>query len=552
MPDYRTHPSRSETGLARAATAIALAAILAGCASQGNMQAISHDEPTFQRLTEERVFAQALRQRYLELATNAYDRADFERSDFYSLRAIMAVEGKLADPGMTAGGDEALAAARIRLLNSFANGSRIGSADLAARAQAAYDCWWLESQPGGDPAIASACATNAGAALAELEVIGTGTRVAAARAEPQQFAVDTQTPSQTFEAGGATIQIINQPMNVGAPAPSYAAPGYAAPDYVAPQANYEMPAIQQRAALARTMQGIEPMESHSSRTFVVEAPAPQAQTGYAGYERPMDTVVPTVPFQEGFDPIDLIPDYEGLPYSEGVPAEQGIYEGQYEGMYEGRYEGQYEGQYQGQYQDQYQGQYETQGDVLYDARPEQGLGGQYTTFEPERQAVTSMAPIYDDGMSGRQMAAIQAPVYSDAGDMPMTAAPQMMDMSNDVLSSLVGARSGGGSDFSVYFGFDSDVITPEGEDVLADTVERLILEDRNTIALMGFTDSAGDSRYNQLLAMRRANAVRSYIQQRANKALRFRIMPVGEAEAVKQGGDGVTEALNRRVEIMIQ
>lgn len=510
------------------------------------MKAISHDEPTFLRLTEERVFAQALRQRYLELATNAYDRADFERSDFYSLRSIMAVEGKLADPGITDGGDRALGAARIRLLNSFANGSRVGAPDLAARAQAAYDCWWLESQPGGDAAIASACATNAGTALAELEVIGTGTRVAEIRAEPQQYVVNKGTPSQTFEAGGATIQIINQPMTIGAPAPSHSAPGYAAP--AAPQANYEMPAMQQRAALARTMQGIEPMESISSRAFVVEAPAPIAPTGYAGYERPMDTVVPTVPYQEAFDPIDLIPDYEGLPYSEAAPVEQGMYEGQYEDQYAGQYEGQYGGQYEGQYE----GIYEGQGEPLYDQRAEQAYGGQYMTFEQDRQSVTSMAPIYDDTMGGQQVAALQAPVYSDMGAMPMTAAPQMMDMSGDVLSSLVGARSGGGSDFSVYFGFDSDVITPEGEDVLADTVERLILEDRNTVALMGFTDSAGDSRYNQLLAMRRANAVRSFIQQRANKALRFRIMPVGEAEAVKQGGDGVTEALNRRVEIMLQ
>ena len=541
MPDFRTPTSRYGTGLARAATAIALTATLVGCASQGNMKAISHDEPTFLRLTEERVFAQALRQRYLELATNAYDRADLERSDYYSLRAIMAVEGKLADPALATGGDESLGAARVRLIHSFGNGARIGAPDLAARAQAAYDCWSLESQPGGDAAIAHACATNAGAALAELEVIGTGTRLASARtAEPQQYVVNGQTPSQTIDAGGSTIQIINQPITVGAPTQpyateSYAAPSYAAPSYAAPsipQTTYAMPPVQHRAALARTMQGIEPMESVSQRTFVVEAPAPLDHSGYeAGYEYPRDTVIPTVPIQEGHGPIDLIPDFEGLPYSETGPSDYEMSGDQYAGQYEGMYEG--------------------QGETLYDARSEPEFGGQYVMVEPERQPIASMAPIYDDAPS-QQMAALNAPVYTDVGQMPMTATPEMMDTSGGVLSSLVSARTAGASDFAVYFGFDSDVITPEGEDVLADTVERLILEDRSTVALMGFTDSAGDSRYNQLLAMRRANAVRSYIQQRADRAIRFRLMPVGEAEAVKTGGDGVTEALNRRVEIMLQ
>ncbi len=533
MPEFRTPPSRFETGFVRAATAIALAAALAGCAAQGGMHAIMNDEPTFLRLTEERAFAQALRQRYLELATNAYDRADFERSDFYSLRAIMAVEGKLADPGMSKGSSEGIAAARIRLLNSFSKGARTGSPELAARAQAAYDCWRLEAQPGGDPNIANACATNAGTALAELEVIGTGTRVASARiAEPQQFVVNSQTPSQTINAGSAMIEIVNQPVPGAAPEQSYTRQSYTPPPAYPQQASAH---TQQRAALARTTQGIEPMESFSARTFVVDAPAPMPDTaqGYyeydSGYAGQRDTVVPTVPLQEGYAPIDLIPDYEGLPYSEPVVQTVPIAD---------------TGAVQGFYQEQ--------GAVLYDARIEQDRGGQYVALEPESRTITSMAPIYDDGAGTRQVAALQMPVYNDAGQMPLAAAPEMMDVSGDMLSTLIGARTEGTSDFAVYFGFDSDVITPEGEDVLADTVERLILEDRGTVALMGFTDSAGDSRYNQLLAMRRANAVRSYIQQRADRPLRFRIMPVGEAEAVKSGGDGVTEALNRRVEIMLQ
>lgn len=179
------------------------------------------------------------------------------------------------------------------------------------------------------------------------------------------------------------------------------------------------------------------------------------------------------------------------------------------------------------------------------------LGGQYTVTEPEMYAPAATQTYVEPSDSTGQPAYAMAPVYSET-PTPRATAPVMMDQAGDVLSSLVNARATGTSDFAVYFGFDSDEITPEGADVLADTIEQLKLDDRGTVSLMGFTDSAGDSRYNQLLAMRRANAVRSYIQQRTNRPVRFEIMPVGEAEAVRNGGDGVTQALNRRVEIILR
>ncbi len=522
MPEFRTTLSRSETGVARAFTALALTAALAGCAAPSGMRAVTNAEPTFMRLTEERVFAQALRQRYLELATNAYDRADFERSDFYSLRAIMAVEGKLADPsGAGAVDTDALGAARIRLANGFAGGARLGAPDLAARAQAAYDCWWLESQEGGDPNIATACATNASAALAELDVIGTGNRLADARiaspSEPRQVVINGQTPSQTIDAGGSTIQIINQPVN----------------NYAAPQGGYAETVIatrpigqptQHRAVLSRTVPPVEPMRSHSARAFVVEAPAPLAPmhpapmpvepvrstTLYSADDGAFDTVIPTVPVMDAmpvedhYAPINLMPSVEVATMVETVP--------------------------------------------MMEAPIPQG---RYVPFQEDRRAVTAMQPIYDDDMPSTQVAALDTPVYTDTA--PIAPAPVMMEQaSGDVLTSLIDARDDGRADYAVYFGFDSDEITPEGEDVLIDSIERLALEDRDTVSLMGFTDSAGDSRYNQLLAMRRANAVRKFIQEKSDRKLRFEIMPVGEAEAVENGGDGVTEALNRRVEIVVR
>ncbi len=500
MPDIRTRLSLSETGIARATAAIVLTATLTGCAASGGHQTTMRAEPTFMRLTEERVFAQALRQRYLELATNAYDRSDFDRSDFYSLRAIMAVEGKLVDPAGAAGEVSGpLATARMRLVNSLSSGARTGSPDLAARAQAAFDCWWLETQPDGDSAIASACAYNTDLTLAELSAVGTGNRLAALRNGSQQVVINGTTPSQTFTAEGATIEVINE-RPVAAPAHSQQSQHLEsfAPAPM-PMAEEELaytpaPLVQQSAALARSVQGVEPMESVSARTFVIEPPA-----SFAGQA---DTVIDTVPISDGTAPIDLIPDYEA--FFQEAPS----------------------------------------------------YGGQYVALEPSQTAQPepsfTEAPVRGDDVPMIDAPVIDTPVFNDADAEPFALAPVMMDQSDGVLSSLVNARSLGSSDFAVYFGFDSAEITPEGEDVLGDTIEALTLENRNTVSLMGFTDSAGDSRYNQLLAMRRANAVRQFIQQRTDAPVQFEIMPVGEAEAVQNGGDGVTEALNRRVEIVLQ
>lgn len=484
MPEFKQTLFQSGTVLGRVVTATVLSAVLAGCAAQSGGSAMMKAEPTFMRLTEERVFAQALRQRYLELATNAYDRGDFDRSDFYSLRAIMAVEGKLVDPAGAGGqANGELASARARLARALSSDARLGAPDLAARAQAGFDCWWLESQ-GGDQAIASACAFNTEGALAELESVASGNLIARAVGQPQQIVINGQTPSQTMNVGGATIEIINNtPAQVAPPAPVPTQSWSVSPpiESMPPQdaLSYTPPPAFQ-----------EPVEDISTRTFVLE---PSEIT---------DTVIPTVPITNDSAPIDLT------------------------------------------------------GGTRAPMQDDTSFGGQYIVSDMERYA-DMMVPSYNEPGIVETVPLPSPepamPVFTDeAASFPAMPAPVMMEQQGGVLSSLIDARSQAQSDFAVYFGFDSDAITPEAEDILSDMIQQIRTENRDSISLMGFTDSAGDSRYNQLLAMRRANAVRQFIQQRTNRPIRFEVMPVGEAEAVRDGGDGVTEALNRRVEIILK
>ncbi len=530
MSDNQTKMFQVKTST-RMVASLALMATFAGCAAPIGVAGFMKAEPTFVRLSEERAFAQSLRQRYLELATNAYDRGDYDRSDFYSLRAIMAVEGKLADPGQVAGHvDPELGNIRNRLQGALMSGMRINAPDLAARAQAAYDCWLLEAQA-GDPAIAEACRNNAFQAIAELENVGVGTRIASVT-EAQQIVVNGETPSQTYQAGGTAVEVIS------------------AQDYAGYQ---QQQPIQHRQALARTRTiETEPMRAEASRAYM-EAP----QQTYLPRETVPAMPEPFVPqsyaspqaasfrTDESFEPVDLgpinlVPAPFFLPESE--PQSQFDPQSQMQGVIEtvpmtGPMNGQY-------------------------APVQENIGGQYAVVEGSIPMVdlgtsefqSSMRPIYDAEEMPRFAAIPQSPVYADSAVYARSPGSQiaLTNVSGDVMSALVEARQSGSSDYSVFFGFDSDQITPEGEDVLIDTVEKLILEDRQTVSLMGFTDSAGDSRYNQLLAMRRANAVRQYIQNKTDRTVNFEIMPVGEIEAVRNGGDGVIEALNRRVEIKVR
>lgn len=475
---------------ARLTSALLMSTVLVACASPGSGPGVAGVEPTYLRMTGERDFAQALRRHYLELATNAFDRGDAKRSDYYSLRALMAAEGKLAHPAMHHGGGE-IGSVGARLAQLMDTGVRTGSPDLAARAQAAYDCWKLES--GGDPQIAQSCRYNAMNALAELEGASTGAQLAVAggphQPQGQTYVVEPGMPAQTINAPmGYTIEIITEqhaaaPMQqhyVAAPAPAaytttvaHPAPSYtmqAAPapaiEYVetAPAINYvqEAPAMQQ--------------------AYIPMAEQPTQYTDYSAYE-----TVPTVAIEPAY-----VDTYEAAPMMS------------------------------------------------------QSVAIPIAEYEP-----LASAPAYQPSY---EMAPIETiPVFDTqpVESMPMIemATPIEMAASGDPVEALVQGTANLNGDFSVFFGFDSDEVTIEAEDVLIDAVEQIRLSGASRVTLMGFTDSMGDSRYNQLLAMRRAQSVRKALQERLGNAVSFEILPVGELQAVQNGGDGVQEALNRKVEI---
>lgn len=493
-----TAPRRNHS--MRAATALLMGTVLVGCAAPGSGPGVSRYEPTYLRLTEERAFAQALRRHYLELATNAFDRGDVARSDFYSLRALMAAEGKLAQPGQASNqvdttGEAAAAGERLSML--LMTGARTGSPDLAARAQAAYDCWLVEMGPAGDAQIAASCRFNTLNALAELDGASTGAQLVTAggplQPQGQTYVIEPGMPSQTMSAHGVTIEVISHQG-------SYAAPqGYVQQTYAPQPATY---ATVEQAAPAYT---------------VATVPAPMAIEAM-----PAPMAVETVPMMA--EPIEMAA-FEPAPMMMQQPMMQ-------EPMME-----------------------DVGAPMNIIPMPMQAT----MIEEPAMQFVTTN-PIPASVMMEMPASPQQTidlgsiPVFDTAPveTMPMVEMASLPMTQDSAVEALMQASLNQDTDFSIFFGFDSDAVTLEAEDVLIDTVEQIRLSGATRIGLMGYTDSVGDARYNQLLAMRRAQSVRKYLQDALGTAVTFEILPVGEVQAVQNGGDGVKEALNRKVEISIR
>lgn len=168
MPFFNTIPCRFGTRISIAAL---LSISLAACSGQTPLEKLLSAEPSYMQAKDDKAFARELRQRYLELSSNAHDRGDKARSDFYGLRALMANEGKLVRPAelQSARMTDEQSKALGKLRSMFGRGIRRTDPENAARAQAGLDCWISEMGRTGDAATAGACRSTALVAINAIE-----------------------------------------------------------------------------------------------------------------------------------------------------------------------------------------------------------------------------------------------------------------------------------------------------------------------------------------------------------------------------------------------
>ena len=103
--------------------------------------------------------------------------------------------------------------------------------------------------------------------------------------------------------------------------------------------------------------------------------------------------------------------------------------------------------------------------------------------------------------------------------------------------------------YIVFFDFDRSDISPEAAGILNNAASAYANCGSARVMLAGHTDRAGSTQYNQGLAERRNNAVRSYLTSRGVPNGQVMSQAFGEAQPRVPTADGVREPQNRRVEV---
>ena len=101
---------------------------------------------------------------------------------------------------------------------------------------------------------------------------------------------------------------------------------------------------------------------------------------------------------------------------------------------------------------------------------------------------------------------------------------------------------------SVYFGFDSSILSASAKISLLDELKKL---DGKTIELHGYTDNVGTEKYNNWLGVRRANIVKEFFNKANSSASQIDAFGHGLCCYSEPNGTEEQRAKNRRVEIYI-
>jgi outer membrane protein OmpA-like peptidoglycan-associated protein len=103
----------------------------------------------------------------------------------------------------------------------------------------------------------------------------------------------------------------------------------------------------------------------------------------------------------------------------------------------------------------------------------------------------------------------------------------------------------------VNFDFDKANIRADAEPILDAAASTLQAEQPVSIAVEGHTDSTGSDEYNQGLSIRRAAAVRDYLEKKGIDPGRMTIEGYGETKPVASNDTDEGRAQNRRVELRV-
>jgi outer membrane protein OmpA-like peptidoglycan-associated protein len=106
--------------------------------------------------------------------------------------------------------------------------------------------------------------------------------------------------------------------------------------------------------------------------------------------------------------------------------------------------------------------------------------------------------------------------------------------------------------FMVFFGWDRADLSGEALDTIRRAADAYKNKGGARLTATGHTDRSGPEDYNMALSLRRANAVKDALIRDGVSATDISVVGRGEAQPLVPTADGVREAQNRRVEIVIR
>jgi peptidoglycan-associated lipoprotein len=104
----------------------------------------------------------------------------------------------------------------------------------------------------------------------------------------------------------------------------------------------------------------------------------------------------------------------------------------------------------------------------------------------------------------------------------------------------------------VYFDYDSFVIKPEFQSVIAAQARIAKAQPARKLAIEGHTDATGGREYNLALGQKRADAVRSALAILGVPQAQMESVSFGKEKPAVVGNDEAAYAKNRRTEIRYQ
>jgi peptidoglycan-associated lipoprotein len=104
----------------------------------------------------------------------------------------------------------------------------------------------------------------------------------------------------------------------------------------------------------------------------------------------------------------------------------------------------------------------------------------------------------------------------------------------------------------IYFDYDSFVIKPEFQKLIADHAQIIKSQSTRKVAIEGHTDETGGREYNLALGQKRADAVAGALSILGVPKTQLEAVSFGKEKPAVAGNDELAYSKNRRAEIRYQ